>query len=263
MSKVADKLEGQSQAQLDSYMAKTQVSFEEYHEWFDDDMSKTLNDNWIKMMQKEYFDKDALGNKNYMEIGIGRGYVLSHFHSYFKELCLIEPNDCFIKSATSRILYEDPNKSIQVIPKFVDDFVPSKDLNAGFIKNKFDFINIQNIFWHINLDKWESVLNNLLSCLKTDHVNNGKESLLNITFTDSRSAFMNIHQHFVPEFRSTQFMVDHFKKVCINNKNIKMKVVQDALSFDLLLMLFLFEPNDHESLLFLLALLSKFQAELL
>ena len=67
----------QSQEQLDSYIAKTQVSFEEYHEWFDDDMSKTLNNNWIKMMQEKYFGKDALGNTSYMEIGIGRGYVLS------------------------------------------------------------------------------------------------------------------------------------------------------------------------------------------
>ena len=64
------------------------------------------------------------------------------------------------------------------------------------MKNKFDFINIQNIFWHINIDKWESVLNNLFLCLKTKNVD--KLSLLNITFTDSRSAFMSIHQHFVP-----------------------------------------------------------------
>lgn len=233
MSKIANKSAARSKEQLDSYMAKTQVSFEEYHEWFDDDMSKTLNDDWIKMMYQEYFSKDALGDKNYMEIGIGRGYVLSHFHAYFKQLCLIEPNDCFIKSATSRILNKEPNKFIQVIPKFVDDFDPAKDLNNVFIRNKFDFINIQNIFWHINLSKWESVLNNLFSSLKTENVEDGKLSLLNITFTDSRSAFMNIHRHFVPEFRSTQYIVDHFKKVCINNKNIKMKVIKDPLSFDL------------------------------
>ena len=235
MSKAVSKVNQNAAAvlrdQLESYMAKTKVSFEEYHEWFDDDMSKTLNNNWIKMMQTEYFNKRALGNGNYMEIGVGRGYVLSHFHSYFKNLCLIEPNSMFIRSATQRILHQEPNKSIQVIPKFIDDFNPETDLNAQFKQNKFDFINIQNIFWHINIDKWSDVLDHLFAFLKTDNVE--KTSLLNITFTDSRSAFMDIHRHFVPEFRSTQFMIDHFEAICTKNKNIQMKVIKDPLSFDL------------------------------
>ena len=214
--------------QLQSYISRTGMSFKDYHEWFDEQASMAFNANWLQMIQKDYFDKNAVGNNNYMEVGAGPGYVLSHFQSYFNNLCFIEPNEIFIKTAKQKIIDKDPHKSFEAIHKFVEDFEPHKDL-----KNKFDFINIQNVFWHIHLNKWNDVLNNLFYCLNKDNIDDNNISLLSISHSHSQCTCVDIVKHYIPELRTIEYIIDHFQEICDQNKNIEMKIVKDPFQIEL------------------------------
>ena len=215
-----------------SYIGRTGLSFQNYKESFNDQAACKFNNNFIQMMQKKYLHRNKLGNSSYLEIGIGPGYVLSQFQSYFKNLCIIEPNNLYIEQATQQITSQvEPNKLIQVIDKFVDDFDPRKDLNSLFLDKKFDFINIQNVFWHVHLDKWKNVLNNLLFCLNKEFVEQNKLSLLNITHSHSQATCIDIHRYFIPDFRTVEYMIDHFNDICIERQGIEMKIIKDPLTF--------------------------------
>ena len=200
------------------YLAQTGLSFSNYHNWYGDDIASGATKNFIQMMKSQYFSK--IKKNNYFEIGVGKGTVAQEFGPYFSNIVLLEPNKLFSSETIDALKRKSGTAdNVHLIEKFVDDFDVNVDLPDSSMK--FDLINMQDVFWHVELSQWDNVLNKLYQVLNVN-----ENGILNITQMPARGALYEIHKHFVPMMRSTQYFVDYFQRLIKENDESKMVIKQ-------------------------------------
>ena len=192
------------------YKERTAFSFSKYYEWYSDDFATLVPSKYLPMIESKYF-KHIKNKNNYLEVGCGRGVAVNQLAPYFdNKVCIIEPNTVFLDTTLSKLKENKAIKAdVQVINSLIDDddFDPKQHLDNNF---KFDFINMQHVLWHVQLSKWDHVMNTLYGLLNSDG------GVLNITQLAPVRTFYDIHTHFVPEMRTTDYIKDYF----VNKKQL-------------------------------------------
>lgn len=175
------------------YQAVAGFSFEEYYNEYNDDVCEIVAKNYTQAMKDNYFENPdcKMGKNSYLEIGSGVGVTLSQFAPYFNSVSMIEPNLIFANKSKERIkdsVINNQNKKFTEINKLISDFDASKDL---INESSFDFINMQHVMWHIPLNDWDNVLNNLYGLLN----DNG---MLVVSYLPKYGFTHDIHKYFIP-----------------------------------------------------------------
>eukprot|EP00483_Globobulimina_turgida_P009306 UN09325 len=100
--------------------------------------------------------------------------------------------------------------------------VQNVDFNDEYFNNnKFDLITMQQVLWHVPLNKWDGILNNLCrKCLNNASANNS--TLIVTLFTETGPQY-DIHKYFVPEIRMVDYVLKYFEsKLSKNEYNIEL-----------------------------------------
>ena len=202
------------------YKQVTSFSFKDYYEWFNGDISYVLNQNYIPIAKNNILPNIANKN-NYLEIGCGHGVVLNELAPLFnKNICIMDANPFMLnhaKDTLSQTIINDIN--ITTINEYIDDDDSSLINNIDI---KFDFINFQNVLWHIQINKWENVFNKLYNLLNK----NGK---LVISHLDNFGVCYEICKYFYPnmETNNAVYVKNYFENRNDNKKEFNIEIIKD------------------------------------
>eukprot|EP01084_Bolivina_argentea_P040779 75282_1 len=177
--------------------------------WYTDDVSLRHTQNLINTLKSKYLDcekEHRIGNNRYIEIGAGRGHVISALSSYFKHTTIFECSERFTDALNQRLpSHKYKSNNIRVIEdKLFDYFAPKQDLLPQEYHDGFDLIILHHILNTVNLQKWNILLKYMLEILSIN-------GLLIITSSLSSGTLINIVKKYIPNYRTNEYILEYFR----------------------------------------------------